>query len=93
MSELPYLTPNGELRIPHNAPQRYKWWISGNQSIWQTLTEIEAPLKAWKLYAYRSTDLLTDGHGKRCRGEVKQSVDCVHCAYCGQFAEKGSDDR
>lgn len=89
--EQPCLASNGELRIPRDAPQRYKWW-AGGQSLWQTLAEIKAPLKTWKLYAYQGADLLTDEHKSRCSGEVGQAADCVYCVTCGRYAEKGIND-
>ncbi|MCP4665924.1 MAG: hypothetical protein GY849_06125 [Deltaproteobacteria bacterium] len=32
---------DGELRIPHNAPHKYRWW-AGGQSIKETLAELGA---------------------------------------------------
>jgi hypothetical protein len=87
MSESPYLTPNGELRIPRDAPQRYKWWAGGEQSIWQTLAEIDAPLKTWRQYAYASADLSTPAHADRCEGVVVSREGFAYCAICGRYKE------
>ncbi len=38
----PYLTDSGELIIPTDVPEKYKWW-AGGQSVAKTLEELEAP--------------------------------------------------
>ena len=38
----PYLTDNGELIIPTDVPEKYKWW-TGGQTAAKTLEELEAP--------------------------------------------------
>ena len=37
---------NGELRIPLDCHPTYKWW-NGGQTIYETLTELEAPWRVW----------------------------------------------
>ena len=37
----PYLTDSGELIIPTDVPEKYKWW-AGGQSIKETLAELNA---------------------------------------------------
>ena len=41
-SPLPYLKDGCELVTPLSAPDRYRWWQSG-QSIFETLLELDAP--------------------------------------------------
>jgi len=41
----PFIT-NGELRIPLDCHPTYKWW-NGGQTIYETLTELEAPRRVW----------------------------------------------
>ena len=41
----PFIT-NGELRIPLDCHPTYKWW-NGGQTIYKTLTELEAPRRVW----------------------------------------------
>lgn len=51
----PYLTSNGELRIPFTADRRYHWW-AGGQSIAQTLAELNAPPDVWRCYVGMYTE-------------------------------------
>lgn len=51
----PYLTLNGELRIPFTADPKYQWW-KGGQSIAQTLQELNAPPDVWRRYVEGYTE-------------------------------------
>lgn len=51
----PYLTDNGELRIPFTADPRYHWW-KGGQSIAETLAELNAPPDVWRRYVGTYTE-------------------------------------
>jgi len=44
---LPLIDAKGNLRIPLNAPHRYRWW-QGGQSIADTLRELGAPETVWR---------------------------------------------
>jgi len=44
----PYLTPEGELRSPSQAPPQYHW-----QSMTITLRELKAPPEVWRKYTNR----------------------------------------
>lgn len=45
----PYLTAQGELRIPFTADEKYFWW-QGGQSIAETLVELNAPDEVIRRY-------------------------------------------
>lgn len=51
----PYLTLNGELRIPFTADAKYHWW-KGGQSLAETLTELNAPPDVWRRYVEGYTE-------------------------------------
>jgi hypothetical protein len=51
----PYLTDEGELRIPCAAAPRYRWWDRG-QSIAETLQELNAPAEVWRRYVAGYTE-------------------------------------
>lgn len=55
----PYLNQSGALVIPHNGPQRYKWW-AGGQSVTETLRE---------LYEERAAIMEFDGGLSRAEAE------------------------
>lgn len=52
----PYLTPNGELRIPFTADRKYHWW-AGGQSLAETLEELNAPPDVWRRYIQGFTEM------------------------------------
>lgn len=82
----PYLTGDGELRIPLNASAQYRWW-QGGQSVWATLKELNAPLATWRRHAENREDLLSSRHEVWCGGEVEPAEGFVFCTECGSYAE------
>lgn len=89
-----YLTDSGDLIIPQDALGRYRYWQHDSApanrkpfSIWQILVELDAPLKAWKRYAY-AENLAPANHSKFCKGAVSQGDGFVFCADCGRYEEK-----
>ena len=43
---LPYLTPDGTLGIPFDAPERFHWWKPGGQSLKETIAEVRSRMTA-----------------------------------------------
>jgi hypothetical protein len=91
---MPYLTENGELVIPANCLGRYKHWQRDSapasrkpHNIWQILAELDAPLKAWKRYAY-AENLSPENHERFCKGAAQQGDGFLYCVGCGRYQEK-----
>ncbi len=45
----PYLKDSGELIIPLDCQEKYRWW-AGGQSIFETLIELDAPDNVFEKY-------------------------------------------
>ena len=43
----PYLTPGGDLVIPHNSDPKYHWW-KGGQKVDKTVAELRAKAESGK---------------------------------------------
>ena len=51
---VPYLTPDGDLRIPFDSDPRYHWWKKGGQTVRETLEELNAPIEVLRKYVSRN---------------------------------------
>lgn len=84
----PYLTEEGELRIPLNTLPRFRWWQEGGQSVWTTLAELGAPLGTWRRHAVNRGDFLFSAiHCEWCKGDVLAGDGFAFCVECGGYAE------
>ena len=87
----PRITEKGELVIPQDALGRYRYWQRESApasrrpfTLWQILSELDAPLKSWKRYAY-AENLDPESHSKFCKGAVQRGDGFVFCVDCGRF--------
>jgi hypothetical protein len=87
LAPAPYLTEDGELRIPLNTLPRYRWWQEG-QSIWAALAELDAPLLVWRRHAANRGEFLhSPEHAEWCGGEAQTGDGFAFCVECGGYAE------
>jgi hypothetical protein len=46
----PYISPNGDLIVPHDSDPKYHYWHPCGQSIFHTLRELGASDEVWRKY-------------------------------------------
>ncbi|MEP0766735.1 MAG: hypothetical protein HRF45_09385 [Fimbriimonadia bacterium] len=64
----PYITENGELRIPFTSDRRY-WWWAGGQSVRETLVELGASPEVWRNYTSDPYPESLNGHDAKQGGK------------------------